>query len=224
MEQQTLDLFGTEEKNDPSKISYKTIPIRAQNEGVSQPHRILSGQYLGASEVNIIMTEATRSQFNLAQEKVGIIPKKEVNNQYTRYGTKMEPYIINEIEKKEYNFLVEKKRCHEYKLSGVVDGIDYSRNTILEVKTYFNQPSFDSYINQIHVYFHIWRMSEAILAIYQYEPDFDAKNIEVYNIKRDEERLQNILRAVKKFWYKAEILRNNRDMKKQEFDKLEEIK
>lgn len=184
----------------------------------------MSGQYLGASEVNIIMTEATRSQFNLAQEKVGIIPKKEVNNQYTRYGTKMEPYIINEIEKKEYNFLVEKKRCHEYKLSGVVDGIDYSRNTILEVKTYFNQPSFDSYINQIHVYFHIWRMSEAILAIYQYEPDFDAKNIEVYNIKRDEERLQNILRAVKKFWYKAEILRNNRDMKKQEFDKLEEIK
>jgi predicted phage-related endonuclease len=181
----------------------------------------LSGEYLGASEVNVIMTQRNRSAYNLAQEKVGIIPRKEVDNIYTRYGNEMEPLIINEIEKQGCRFMTEKRRCHEYKLSGVLDGIDYERNIILEVKTFTYIPDMQSYLNQIHVYFHIFKMEKAILALYQRNEHFDPRAIELYNISIDKQRLENILTAVRTFWSKAEILRNNPEMKKKQFDALE---
>jgi hypothetical protein len=167
------------------------------------------------------MTQRNRSTYNLAQEKVGIIPRKEVDNMYTRYGNEMEPHIINEIEKKGYSFMTAKQRCHDYKLSGVLDGIDYERNIILEVKTFTYIPDMQSYLNQIHVYFHIFKMEKAILALYQRNEHFDPKTIELYNISIDRERLHDILIAVRTFWKKCEILRNNPEMKKKKFDALE---
>jgi hypothetical protein len=178
-------------------------------------------KYLGASEINILFKSKYRSAFNLAQEKVGIIPKKDIDNQFTRYGNDTEPKIINYIEKGGYFFEVEKKRCHEYRLSGVVDGIDKKKQTILEVKTFFNEPDFESYINQIHVYFHIWNYDKAILAIYQKNEYFDSNLIETYNIFKDEKRLENILKNVNIFWKKCSILNENREMKKKQFDELE---
>jgi hypothetical protein len=167
------------------------------------------------------MTQRNRSAYNLAQEKVGIIPRKEVDNIYTRYGNEMEPLIINEIEKQGCRFMTAKQRCHEYKLSGVLDGIDYERNIILEVKTFTYIPDMQNYLNQIHVYFHIFKMEKAILALYQRNEHFDPRAIELYNISIDKQRLHNILTAVRTFWSKAEILRKNPEMKKKQFDALE---
>lgn len=221
MEQPKNDMLGAKTYNQITTLLYSPIHIREEAQGVSAMQPVLSGEYLGASEVHNIMTEQTRSQFNIAQEKVGIIPRKEVDNIFTRYGQEMEPLIINEIEKRGFQFMTEKRRCHEYKLSGVLDGLDHNKKIILEVKTFTNRPNMESYLNQIHVYFHIWSMSDAMLALYQREQDFDRNHIEVYNIKRDQERLENILKSVKKFWFKAEILRKNRDMTKKQFDQIE---
>lgn len=79
----------------------------------------------------------------------------------------------------------------------------------------------ESYINQIHVYFHIWQMEKAILALYQRSDHFDANNVELYNITRDSARLDMILNKVTEFWRKCEILKTDREMKKKQFDELE---
>jgi predicted phage-related endonuclease len=214
-------VFTIKTDNRDTAILHQAIHSLEKVGGVSAAPRVLSGEYLGASEVNVIMTQRNRSAYNLAQEKVGIIPRKEVDNIYTRYGNEMEPLIINEIEKQGCRFMTAKQRCHDYKLSGVLDGIDYERNIILEVKTFTYIPDMQSYLNQIHVYFHIFKMEKAILALYQRNEHFDPKAIELYNISIDKQRLQNILTAVKTFWKKAEILRNNPEMKKKQFDALE---
>jgi predicted phage-related endonuclease len=217
------EMHRIEEVNRYTKVLYSPIDLREEAKIFPEEQQIIvkSGEYLGASEVNVIMNQKYRSIYNLAQEKVGIIPKKDVDNQFTRYGQEIEPYIINHIEKQGYIFDVEKRRCHDYKLSGIVDGIDKEKEVILEVKTYFNNPDLESYINQIHVYFHIWNYKKAILAIYQKDDKFDYKNIEIYNILKDNERLENILKSVNDFWSKCNILKLNPEMKKKEFDNLE---
>lgn len=220
MAKQTQEMLGVKNYNQIAEILYSPVHIREENKRVTETKRVLSGEYLGASEVNIIINQRNRSAYNLAQEKVGIIERKEVDNIYTRYGQAMEPLIINDIEKLGYQFMTEKKRCHEYKLSGVVDGIDHRKRIILEVKTFTNQPDMESYINQIHVYFHIWKMDKAILALYQRSDHFDANNIELYNIDKDSARLDMILNKVIEFWRKCEILKTDREMKKKQFDAL----
>jgi predicted phage-related endonuclease len=217
------EMHRIEEVNRYTKVLYSPIDLREEAKIFPEEQQIIvkSGEYLGASEVNVIMNQKYRSIYNLAQEKVGIIPKKDVDNQFTRYGQEIEPYIINHIEKQGYIFNVEKKRCHDYKFSGIVDGIDKEKEVILEVKTYFNNPDFESYVNQIHVYFHIWNYKKAILAIYQKDDKFDYKNIEIYNILKDNERIENILKSVEMFWNKCNILKLNPEMKKKEFDNLE---
>jgi predicted phage-related endonuclease len=223
MGESRIEMHRIEEVNRYTKVLYSPIDLREEAKIFPEEQQIIvkSGEYLGASEVNVIMNQKYRSIYNLAQEKVGIIPKKDVDNQFTRYGQEIEPYIINHIEKQGYIFNVEKKRCHDYKLSGIVDGIDKEKEVILEVKTYFNNPDLESYINQIHVYFHIWNYKKAILAIYQKDDKFDYKNIEIYNILKDNERLENILKSVNDFWSKCNILKLNPEMKKKEFDNLE---
>ena len=217
------EMYRIKEVNRYTEILYSPTDLREEAKIFPEEQQIIvkSGEYLGASEVNVIMNQKYRSIYNLAQEKVGIIPKKDVDNQFTRYGQEIEPYIINHIEKQGYIFDVEKRRCHDYKLSGIVDGIDKEKEVILEVKTYFNNPDLESYINQIHVYFHIWNYKKAILAIYQKDDKFDYKNIEIYNILKDNERLENILKSVNDFWSKCNILKLNPEMKKKEFDNLE---
>ena len=221
MAKQTQDMLGVKNYNKIAEVLYSPVHIREENKRVTETKRVLSGEYLGASEVNIIINQRNRSAYNLAQEKVGIIERKEVDNIYTRYGQAMEPLIINDIEKLGYHFMTEKKRCHDYKLSGVVDGIDHRKRIILEVKTFTSQPDMESYINQIHVYFHIWQMDKAILALYQRSEHFDANNIELYNIDKDSARLDMILNKVTGFWKKCEILKTDREMKKKQFDALE---
>ena len=211
------------EINRNTQILYSPIDLREEIKIFPAEQQIVvkSGEYLGASEVDIILNQKYRSSYNLAQEKVGIIPRKEVDNQFTRYGQEIEPLIINYVEKQGHIFNVEKKRCHDYKLSGVVDGIDRDKKMILEVKTYFKNPSFESYINQLHVYFHIWKYDNALLAIYRHSDEFDESDVEIYNICKDNIRIENILNEVSRFWKKCEMLRLNRDMKKKEFDNLE---
>lgn len=223
MGKQTKDMLRIKIENKIAQTLYSPIHIRNEAKTFPEEQQIIvkSGEYLGASEVNVIINQEYRSAFNLAQEKVGIIEKKEIDNQFTRYGSMIEPLIINHIEKHGYIFDVEKRRCHQYKLSGIVDGIDRQKNVILEVKTYFKNPNFESYVNQIHVYFHIWGLKDALLAIYRQSDMFDAQQIEVYNILRDNSRIENILAKVDAFWKKCDILRLNRDMKKKEFDNLE---
>lgn len=222
MGKSSSNMLRIEKKNKGSEAIYQAVDIRKETEIFSEKFKIVvkSGEYLGASEVNTIMNQKYRSAFNLAQEKVGIIPKKDIDNQFTRYGNEMEPYIINHIEKNGYLFQVEKRRCHDYKLSGIVDGIDKEQKIILEVKTYSSVPDLESYINQVHVYFHIWGYSKALLALYQKRESFDARNIETYNILRDNSRLENILRNVNIFWLRCNELRLNPEMKKKEFDSL----
>jgi predicted phage-related endonuclease len=217
------EMHRIEEVNRYTEVLYSPTDLREEAKIFPEEQQIIvkSGEYLGASEVNTIMNQKYRSIYNLSQEKVGIIPKKDVNNQFTRYGQEIEPYIINHIEKQGYIFDVEKRRCHDYKLSGIVDGIDKEKEVILEVKTYFNNPDLESYINQINVYFHIWNYKKAILAIYQKNDKFDSRNIETYNILRDNERIENILKSVEMFWNKCNILKLNPEMKKKEFDNLE---
>jgi hypothetical protein len=177
--------------------------------------------YLGASEI-VNLTEAKyKSQFILAKEKLGLVEVKKVDNPYVRYGADNEDFIINAVELFGYNFERQVKlRDDKYKLSGVVDGIDYSKKIILEVKTYKNNPSLQSYIDQMNIYFYLFKIDNGLLATYQMSNVFNKDDIEIFKVNKSQERLDYLFELIENFWEKTEYLKNNPTITKKEFDNL----
>lgn len=177
--------------------------------------------YLGASEVINLINAKYKSQFMLAKEKLGMVEKKVVDNQYVRYGSEHEDIILNAVEEQGYKFDTQVKlRDDYYKLSGVVDGIDYNKRIILEIKTYKNSPSFQSYVDQLHLYFHLFKFDEGLLATYQMSNTFNKQDIELFKITKNEERLTYLLELIESFWKKVDYLKENPTITKKEFDNM----
>lgn len=174
-------------------------------------------KYIGGSDIPIIMgLSPFKTRWELLQEKAGLIENDFEGNRYTEYGNIMEPKIrefINEIEVSKFKPDMKISgdiRCH-------VDGL-YS-DTILEIKTTSNihdtVNEYKIYLVQLLLYMDVYNVDYGLLAVYSrpadFNEEFDAKRLRVFNIDREAYRylLIEIYKAIECFRNDLNKLRAN---------------
>src|SRR5690554_5698689 len=103
--------------------------------------------YVGGSDVPTILgLNKYKTQFELAQEKVGIKKSEFKGNEYTQFGNVMEPQIRNYINAvNETFFHPETKIDRDRNIRSNTDGYDFENNLILEIKTHGANPNLKAY-------------------------------------------------------------------------------
>ena len=179
--------------------------------------------YVGGSDVPTILgLNKYKTQFELAQEKVGIKKSEFKGNEYTQYGNILEPQIrdyINAVN--ETNFAEKSLVSHKYNIRSNVDGYDEEYGLLLEIKTHGKNPTLKVYEAQMQLYMWHLDIEEGWLALYErpdnFDAEFDLERLDIRVIKRDDEYIQKILDAIEKFWIRCEFLRENPEATEQEY-------
>lgn len=179
--------------------------------------------YVGGSDVPTILgLNKYKTQFELAQEKVGIKKSEFKGNEYTQYGNILEPQIrdyINAVN--ETNFAEKSLVSHKYNIRSNVDGYDEEYGLLLEIKTHGKNPTLKVYEAQMQLYMWHLDIEEGWLALYErpdnFDAEFDSERLNIRVIKRDDEYIQKILDAIEKFWIRCEFLRENPEATEQEY-------
>lgn len=179
--------------------------------------------YVGGSDVSSILgINKYKTQYQLAQEKLGIIENDFKGNIYTTFGNKLEPQIreyINAVN--QTNFIVNTYHDEERSIRSNVDGIDLEDNILLEIKTHGKNPNLKVYEAQMQLYMAQIGAEVGWLALYErpenFDIEFDADRLNIKEIERDEEYITKIYDAIETFWVRCEYLREKPDMAEQEF-------
>lgn len=179
--------------------------------------------YVGGSDVPIILgISKYKNAFELAKEKIGIIPKTYESNEYTEYGKVLEPQIrdyINAIN--ETNFQPDTAINKELCIRGNADGIDYNEKLLLEIKTHGKKPTRDVYEAQMQLYMYLFDLPAGWLAMYErpenFDAEFDEERLKIEVIYRDGLYIDDILNQIKLFWKRCEALKENPDMSEVDF-------
>lgn len=179
--------------------------------------------YVGGSDVPIILgLSKYKSQFELAKEKVGLIPVIFEGNEYTTYGQVMEPVIRDYINTlNEVKFVPDKTVDEERKIRGNCDGAEYEEQLLLEIKTHGKTPSIKVYEAQIQTYLHVFELPAAWLALYErpenFDTTFDSDRLKIEVVHYDPEQAENIMKQIDIFWKRCEALKANPGMDEVEF-------
>lgn len=179
--------------------------------------------YVGGSDVPTILgINKYKTQYQLAQEKLGIIENDFKGNIYTTFGNKLEPQIreyINAVN--QTNFIVNTYHDEERSIRSNVDGIDAEENILLEIKTHGKKPTLKVYEVQMQLYMAQTGAEIGWLAMYErpdnFDIEFDADRLVIKEIERDETLINEILDAIETFWVRVEYLREKPDMSEEEF-------
>ncbi|MGM8215153.1 YqaJ viral recombinase family protein [Bacillaceae bacterium W0354] len=179
--------------------------------------------YVGGSDVPTILgLNKYKTQFELAQEKVGIVQSEFKGNEYTHFGNVLEPQIrdyVNAIN--ETNFVPDTRIDEEYNVRSNTDGYDQEADLILEIKTHGKNPTLKVYEAQMQLYMWQFDVNYSWLALYErpsdFDTEFDADRLKIDLIKRDDDYIQKILDAIETFWIRCEFLKDNPKMTEQEF-------
>lgn len=179
--------------------------------------------YVGGSDVPVILgLSKYKTQFQLAQEKVGIVAPDHSTNPYIQYGNKLEPVI------REYINTMNSLHFHpdtfidkENMLRSNVDGIDDENKILLEIKTHGSNPTEKVYEAQMQLYFHQTGCEFGWLAMYHrpkdFDLEFDRERLVVKEIERDDAAIEKILDSIETFWIRVEYLKENPDMTESEY-------
>lgn len=179
--------------------------------------------YVGGSDVPTILgINKYKTQYQLAQEKLGIIENDFKGNIYTTFGNKLEPQIreyINAVN--QTNFIVNTYHDEERSIRSNVDGIDIDENILLEIKTHGKNPTLKVYEVQMQLYMAQTGAEVGWLAMYErpdnFDIEFDAERLVIKEIERNEALINEILDAIETFWVRVEYLREKPEMEEQEF-------
>lgn len=179
--------------------------------------------YCGGSDVPTILgINKYKTQFQLAQEKLGIIKNEFTGNVYTTFGNKLEPQIreyINAVN--QTNFIVNTYHDEERGIRSNVDGIDVEEYILLEIKTHGKNPTLKIYEVQMQLYMFQTGAEVGWLAMYErpdnFDIEFDADRLVIKEIEPDEKLVEEILDAIETFWVRVEYLRENPEMDEEEF-------
>jgi len=169
--------------------------------------------FVGGSDVPTIMgLSKYNNQFQLAQQKLGIIKSDFKGNEYTQYGNIMEPQIRDYINiVNEMNFIEATRKGDRIRSN--TDGYDEKQNMILEVKTHGKTPTLEIYKAQMQLYMYQFKCAIGWLAMYERPKDFDAEfddtRLKIKVINRDNDYVSKILKAIDLFWERCEFLKNN---------------
>lgn len=193
--------------------------LETTDKNVSENRRL----FVGGSDVPIILgISKYKNAFDLAKEKVGLVPKIFDSNEYTEYGKVLEPQIrdyINVIN--ETNFQPDTAINKELCIRGNADGIDYNEKLLLEIKTHGKKPTRDVYEAQMQLYMYLFDLPAGWLALYErpknFDAEFDDERLKIEVIHRDDQYIEDILNQIKLFWKRCEALKENPDMSEVDF-------
>lgn len=168
-----------------------------------------------------------KSVIQFAKEKLKIVSNDFNGNEYTRYGSIMEPFVRNYINKMfDYNFKEDSIIDNIRMYRGNCDGIDRENKVLLEVKTFGSKLDIKLYEPQCQFYMELFDIEECLLVGYKrpedfyigmeysleddltlFNTDFDEKNIVIYKLKRNREMFAKIEKEIEKFKYLLECLK-----------------
>lgn len=193
--------------------------LETTDKNVSENRRL----FVGGSDVPIILgISKYKNAFELAKEKIGIVPKTFEGNEYTEYGKVLEPQIrdyINAIN--ETNFKPDTAINKELYIRGNADGIDYNEKLLLEIKTHGKKPTRDVYEAQMQLYMYLFDLPAGWLAMYErpenFDAEFDDERLKIEVIHRDNQYIEDILKQIRLFWKRCEALKENPEMSEVDF-------
>lgn len=179
--------------------------------------------FVGGSDVPIILgLSKYKTQFELAKEKMGLVPTVFEGNEYTVYGQTMEPQIrdyINVIN--ETNFQPDTVINKELCIRGNCDGADKTELLLLEIKTHGKKPTMEVYKAQMQLYMYVFDLPAGWLALYErpdnFDAEFDPERLKIEVIHFDEAYANQILQAIELFWKRCEALKQQPEMSEADF-------
>ena len=185
-------------------------------------------KYIGGSDIPIIMgISSFKSRYDLLLEKAQLKDNDFNGNQYTEYGTLMEPKIRDYINDTYEVDFKEGKHLKTY------DGINdnnipvnirihtdgETEDTILEIKTTSqikdSLDQYKAYLVQLLFYMGVSNKTYGTLAIYERPEDLDTEfnkdNLIIYHIKAEDYKtlIEEILNSVATFTEDLEKLKDN---------------
>jgi putative phage-type endonuclease len=181
-------------------------------------------RFVGGSDIPTILgINKYKTQFELAQEKVGLKESDFKGNEYTEFGNVLEPQIrdyINVVNGT--SFSPDTKIDYGHSVRSNTDGYDFENNMILEIKTHGKTPTLKAYIAQMQLYMAQFGCEYGWLALYErpdnFDAEFDNNRLKVQLIERDDEYVQKIYEAVETFWIRCEYLKENPNVTESEFN------
>ncbi|PWA08669.1 endonuclease [Pueribacillus theae] len=194
------------------------LPVN-QDKNVTENREI----YVGGSDVPTILgLNKYKTQFELAQEKVGIVKSEFKGNEYTHFGNVMEPQIRDYINLvNETDFKPDTKTDKNRYVRSNTDGYDFENNMILEIKTHGANPTLKVYEAQMQLYMAQYGCEYGWLALYNrpdnFDTEFDSSRLKIEVVERDDEYVNQIYEAIETFWIRCEFLRDNPKATEQEF-------
>ncbi|MGN8647913.1 YqaJ viral recombinase family protein [Gracilibacillus sp. HCP3S3_G5_1] len=182
--------------------------------------------YVGGSDVATIFgLNKYKTQFELAQEKVGIKESIFKGNEYTQFGNAMEPQIrdyinavnaVHDVHFKEKTIIDDERNIRSN-----VDGFDAEYGLLLEIKTHGKNLDTKPYKAQMQLYMWHLGIDEGWLALYErpdnFDTEFDPNRLKIEVIQRDDVFVEKILDAIETFWIRCEFLKENPNATEQEF-------
>ncbi len=172
--------------------------------------------YVGGSDVPVILgLSKFKTQYELAQNKTGIVKSDFKGNEYTAYGHALEPQIREYINlTTEYDFVETSTIDEKHHIRANTDGVDYEARTLLEIKTHGAVPTIDVYKVQMQLYMFANDLDQGVLALYERDPefnlDFDETRLDMsIVVKRDDILIDSILKEIALFWERIEWLKEN---------------
>lgn len=198
---------------------FKGFGLQKQDPNVTKKRNV----YCGGSDIPTILgINKYKTQFELALEKTGIVEREFISNEYIKFGNMLEPSIrdyTNAINGT--NFIEETYIDEEKAIRSNVDGIDKEENILLEIKTHGANPTMKVYEVQMQLYMYQSGADVGWLALYKrpknFDTEFDADNLQIKEINRDEELIEKILESVELFWERCELLKLNPKMDEAEY-------
>lgn len=202
-------------------------------------------KYVGGSDLPTILglnVKYGKKPFDLALEKAQIVKRENFENEYTKYGHKMEPIIRDYINAKYQAHYVEDTVVDEEgHCRGNTDGIDREVEIpIIEIKTFGEELDVPYYTPQCQFYLEKFNQPSCRIIGYKrpgdfytgvdfklenddryFNYDFDPENLEEHIIYRDEKVWTKIQSRITAFLEGVEYLRNNKDnYTEEEFNKI----
>lgn len=173
-------------------------------------------KYVGGSDVPVILgLSKFKTQYELAQNKMGITKSEFKGNEYTAYGHALEPQIREYINlTTDYEFVETSTINEEHHIRANTDGVDYDARTLLEVKTHGAVPTIEIYKAQMQLYMFVNDLDQGLLALYERDKDFnlefDSSHLDTsITVNRDDEYINQILNEIALFWERCAWLKNN---------------
>lgn len=198
---------------------FKGFGLQKQDDNVTKKRNV----YCGGSDIPTILgINKYKTQFELAKEKTGLVEREFVSNEFVKFGNILEPHIRDYINAMNGTSFIEETYIDEVKkIRSNVDGIDKEENILLEIKTHGANPTLKVYEVQMQLYMYQSGAEVGWLALYQrpknFDTEFDADNLKIKVIERDEELIAKILDSVKLFWSRCELLKANPNIDEQEY-------